>query len=140
MTKRMLQHYGEITANMVRQKAMTYLGTNTRDEQDSNIMYNCLCKSVRDTIIAKVSKEVSKYRYMVNGEYIFYGPPYLLTIIELTYINTKANITTVRDNLQSLSEYMDLIVDSKENLADLLTQPLGAVTNFSWSYANVYLP
>jgi pantothenate kinase len=77
---------------------------------------------------------------MVNGEYIFYGPPYLLTIIELTYINTKANITTVRDNLQSLSEYMDLIVDSKENLADLLTQPLGAVTNFSWSYANVYLP
>jgi hypothetical protein len=110
--KNMLQHYGEITANEVRQKAMTYLGTNTREDQDSNMMYNCLCKLVNDAMFANILKETSKYRYTVNGEYIFDGPSYLMTIIELTYINTKANITTKRDNLSSLSKYMDSLTDS----------------------------
>jgi hypothetical protein len=36
---------------------------------------------------------------MMNGEYIFDDPSYLMTIIELTYINTKANVTAAKDNL-----------------------------------------
>jgi hypothetical protein len=59
-----------------------------------------------------VSKEVSKYRYIVNGEFIFDGPSYLMAIIEMTYTNTKANITAVRDNLSSLPEFMDSLPDS----------------------------
>jgi hypothetical protein len=35
-----------------------------------------------------------------------------MTIIEMTYTNTKANITAARDNLSSLSEYMDSLQDS----------------------------
>jgi hypothetical protein len=90
-------------ASIVKKKVMTYLGTNTSEDQDSNMLYNCLQKSVNDKIFEKVSKEVSKYRDMVNGEYIFNGPSYLITIIEVTFVNTKANITTARDNLSSLS-------------------------------------
>jgi hypothetical protein len=87
--KNLLQHYGEIT-----------------------MIYNCLRKSISDAVFAKVSKETNKYRYSVNGEYIFDGPSYLMTIIELTYTNTKANITAARDNLSSLNEFMDTLPDS----------------------------
>jgi predicted small secreted protein len=76
------------------------------------MMYNCLQKSISDAVFAKVSKEASKYRYNVNGKYIFDGPSYLMTIIELTYTNTKANITAARDNLSSLTEFMDSLPDS----------------------------
>ncbi len=34
---------------------------------------------------------------MVNGEYIYNGPSYLIILIELTYVNTKANVTAARD-------------------------------------------
>jgi hypothetical protein len=76
------------------------------------MMYNCLRKSISDAVFAKVSKETNKYRYSVNGEYIFDGPSYLMTIIELTYTNTKANITAARDNLSSLNEFLDTLPDS----------------------------
>ncbi len=49
----MLQHYGEITANKVRQKVTMSPVTNTRGDQDSDMLYNCLRKSVNDTIFAK---------------------------------------------------------------------------------------
>jgi hypothetical protein len=39
VTKNLLQHYGEIMMNEVRQKAMTYLGLSNRNNQDSNMMY-----------------------------------------------------------------------------------------------------
>jgi hypothetical protein len=112
VTKNLLQHYGELTMSEVRQKAMTYLGLSNRNDQDSDMMFNCLRKSINDSVFAKVSKETSKYRYLINGEFIFDGPSYLMTIIELTYINTKANITAARDNLSSLNEYMESLPDS----------------------------
>jgi hypothetical protein len=112
VTKNLLQHYGEITLNEVRQKAMTYLGTSNRNDQDSDMLYNCLRKSINDQVFAKVSREMSKYRYIINGEYIYDGPSYLMTIIEMTYTNTKANITAARDNLSNLPEFMDSLQDS----------------------------
>jgi hypothetical protein len=112
VTKNLLQHYGEVTPIEVRQKANTYIGTSTRDDQDSDMMYNCLRKSVNDAVFAKVSKEINKYRYIVNGEYLFDGPSYLMTIIEMTYTNTKANITAARENLAGLAEYMESLADS----------------------------
>jgi hypothetical protein len=112
VTKNLLQHYGEIMANEVRQKANTYLGLNNRHDQDSDMMYNCLRKSISDSVFAKVVKATSKYRYMINGEYLFDGPSYLMTLIELTYTNTKANITAARDNLSSLTEYLESLPDS----------------------------
>jgi hypothetical protein len=36
----MWQHNGDITANKIRQKAMMHLGTITKDDQDSNMLYN----------------------------------------------------------------------------------------------------
>ena len=52
-------------------------------------------------VFAKVSQEVTKYRYLVNGEHLFDGPSFLMTIIELTYTNIKANITLQETNYQA---------------------------------------
>jgi hypothetical protein len=112
VTKNLLQHYSEITMNEVKQKAMTYLGLSNRNDQDSDMMYNCLRKSINDSVFTKVAKETSKYRYLINREFIFDGPSYLMTIIELTYINTKANIMAARDNLSSLTDFMESLPDS----------------------------
>jgi hypothetical protein len=49
-------------ASKVKQLAMMYLGTNNREGQASNMMYNCLRKLAKDMFFAMVSKEVSKYR------------------------------------------------------------------------------
>jgi hypothetical protein len=104
---------------------MMYLGLSNRSNQDSDMMYNCLWKSINDVVFAKVSKEVSKYQYIVNGEFIFDGPSYLMTIIEMTYTNTKANITAARDNLSSLPEYMDSLQDSNiETFNDFVKEQL----------------
>jgi hypothetical protein len=125
VTKNMLQHYGEITMTDVRQKTLTYLGLCNRNDQDSDMLYNCLRKSISDGMFAKISKEVSKYRYDINGESLFDGPSYLMTIIDLTYVNTKANITAARDNLSSLSEYMDSLPDSNvETFNDYVKEQL----------------
>jgi hypothetical protein len=76
-------------------------------------------------MFAKISKEVSRYRYDINGDSLFDGPSYLMTIIELTYINTKANITAARDNLSSLSDYMDSLPDSNvETFNDYIKEQL----------------
>jgi hypothetical protein len=76
-------------------------------------------------VYAKVSKEANKYRYSVNGEYIFDGPSYLMMIIELTYINTKANIMAARDNLSSLTEFMESLPDSNiETFNDYVKEQL----------------
>jgi len=40
------------------------------------------------------------------------NPPQMPKSVELTYINTKANITAARDNLSSLNEYMESLPDS----------------------------
>jgi hypothetical protein len=66
VTRNMLQHYGEITMADVRQNTLTYLGLCNRNDQDSHMMYNCLRKSISDGMFAKISKEVSKYRYDIT--------------------------------------------------------------------------
>jgi hypothetical protein len=49
-----------------------------------------------------------------------------MTIIELTYTNTKANITAARDNLSSLPEYMDSLPDSNlETFKEYVREQLG---------------
>jgi hypothetical protein len=50
--KTLIEHYGEITKAEVQQAAVTYLGTNNRRDQDSDMMYNCLRKSISAKVFA----------------------------------------------------------------------------------------
>jgi hypothetical protein len=64
-------------------------------------------------VYAKVSKEPQRYTFTVPGDpEAEDGPAFLKAIIDHTYTNTLSNTTVARDNLASLSDYMDTLSDS----------------------------
>lgn len=91
------------------QKAKLYLGTNRREEQDNDKIYNCLCKSAKDDIF--VTMEPEQYTFNVNNEKLVDGPCFLPTIIDHTYTNTLTNTEAAHENLASLAEYMEALSD-----------------------------
>jgi hypothetical protein len=109
--KTLLQNYGEIRREKVRQKATTYLGTSDRQDQDSDMIYYCLCKSITEEVFVMVVTEPEQYTYLINQEPLVDGPCFLASIIDHTYTSTKANTTVARDNLATLAEYMESLPD-----------------------------
>jgi hypothetical protein len=61
--KCLLTNYGEVKRTDVAQKAGQYLGTNNREEQDSDMIFNCLRKSITDTVFAQVTTEPDRYTF-----------------------------------------------------------------------------
>jgi hypothetical protein len=112
--KSLIQHYGEVTRSQVRQHALTYLGTGNRHDQNSDMMFNCLRKSVTKEVLDTVFTEPDRYTFTVPGdpEPLEDGPSFLKAIIDHTYTNTLANTTMARENLVSLREYMEALPDS----------------------------
>jgi hypothetical protein len=83
-----------------------------RDDQDSDMIYNCLRKSITDAVFAQVTMEPERYTFEINGEKLVDGPCFLAAIIDQTYTNTLANTEATRKNLSSLAEYMESLPDS----------------------------
>jgi hypothetical protein len=110
----LIKHYGEITKAEVQEAAATYLGTNNRRDQDSDMMYNCLRKSVSAKVFATVTTEPERYTFDVEGEEdpLEDGPSFLKAIIDHTYTNTLSNTAVARENLSSLSDFMASLPDS----------------------------
>jgi hypothetical protein len=111
--KCLLTNYGEITRTEVAAKAQQYLGTDNRQEQDSDMIFNCLRKSITDDVFAQVTTEPERYTFIVNRVKLVNGPCFLATIIDHTYTNTLANTEAAHENLASLAEYMEALPDSK---------------------------
>jgi hypothetical protein len=112
VNKYLLTNYGEVTRAEVEQKARGYLGTDNQEEQDSDMIYNCLRKSITDEVYAQVTTEPERYTFTINQEVLTDGPCFLAAIIDHTYTNTKANTEAARENLACLAEYMELLPDS----------------------------
>jgi hypothetical protein len=110
--KCLLNNYGEITKEDVTLKAQGYLGTDNREDQDSDMIFNCLRKSVTDNVYAQVTTEAERYTFVINGQKLVDGPSFLAAIIDDTYTNTLANTEAARENLSSLAEYMESLPDS----------------------------
>jgi hypothetical protein len=113
-TKNLIKHYGEITKAEVHTAALTYLGTNDRRDQDSDMVYNCLRKSITHKVFDQVATEPERYTFDIQGgvDPLEDGPSFLKAIIDCTYTNTLSNNAVARDNLSSLPEYMDSLPDS----------------------------
>ncbi len=110
--KCLLKSYGEVTRADVIQKTRRYLGTDNREDQDSDMIFNCLRKSVMDNVYAQVTTEPERYMFTIDGEELVDGPCFLAAIIDQTYTNTLANTEAARENLSSLAEYMESLPDS----------------------------
>lgn len=113
--KTLIEHYGEITKAEVQQAAAAYLGTNNCRDQDSDMMYNCLHKSISAKVCATVTMEPERYIFTVEGEedpLIEDGPSFLKAIIDHTCTNTLSNTVVARENLSSLPKFMDSLPES----------------------------
>jgi len=112
VNKNLLTNYGEITRAEVTRRVATYLRTNNREEQDSDMLFNCLRKSITDEVYALVTTEPECYVFEINQEILVDGPWFLAAIIDHTYTKVKANTEAARKNLSSLTKYMESLANS----------------------------
>jgi hypothetical protein len=66
--KNLIKHYGEIKKAEVQASALTYLGTNDRRDQDSDMVFNCLRKSITNKVFDQVVTEPKRYTFEIQGE------------------------------------------------------------------------
>jgi hypothetical protein len=115
--KSLVTHYGEISREVVRRQALTYIGMDNHRDQDSDMMFNCLRKSITDAVFAKVTTEPERYTFTIDDEEdepeeTIDGPCFLKAIIDQTYTSTRANSAVARENLTNLAEYTESLPDS----------------------------
>jgi hypothetical protein len=110
----LIKHYGEITKAEVHQATATYLGTNNHNKQDSDIMYNCLRKSISAKVFATVTTEPERSTFKVEDEEdpLEDGPTFLKAIINHMYTNILSNTTVAHENLSLLPDFMATLPDS----------------------------
>ena len=102
ITRDLFEHYGTITLEDIRAHATGYLGTHTRDAQNSYQMQVCFKKSLTED--AKVRVESSPENYTING--VVDGPAYLKSIIQTAIVDTRFTSMTIREKLQALPDHM----------------------------------
>jgi hypothetical protein len=115
-----LPNYADITAAQVRQAAMDYQSQNDRRAQNSNMLYNCLSKSITTDIHTKVTTNTARYDLPIPTgpnpddppEYRYDGVCFLKAIIDETYTNTLNNAAVARSNLTNLATYMKALPES----------------------------
>lgn len=108
----LLTKYGEVSMTDLKTKAQTYLAQEGRDAQNSDMIYNCLWRSITSDVMAKVTTEVDRYTVTIQGEAIYDGLLFLKIIIDQAYTNVRTTAATLRSNLSSLDTFMTTHKDS----------------------------
>ncbi len=115
--KSLITQYGEISREEVQRQALTYIGTNNHRDQDSDMVFNYLKKSITDVVFAKVTTEPERYMFTIDNEEdepesIADGPCFLKAVIDKTHTKHEGKSTVARENLANLAEYMEALPDS----------------------------
>ena len=103
-TKSLIDFYGELSFEKVKEHAETYVNTNTRNAQDSFMLYNC----IMNTLTNEAQKQV-RNRGLVTSFYLQgrgSGALLLKVVIMVSHVDTRATVTAVRTKLSSLDSAM----------------------------------
>ena len=95
-------HYGTLTVDSIRAHATNYIGTPTRNAQNSDQIYQCLKNSLTPT--AKNSVQTKIKTYTVNG--VPDGLLYFKAITQTVQVDTRATAATIKNKLMSLDSLM----------------------------------
>ena len=100
ISKSLLEHYGEVTYEMVKEHATTYVNSSTRKAQDSFMLYNCIMSSLTDEAQKQVRNRglVTPFHIEHRGS----GALLLKVVIMVSHVDTRATVTAVRTKLSSL--------------------------------------
>jgi hypothetical protein len=98
----LLIQYGKLSLAQVRAHALTYANSQTREQQDSLQLYQCIQATL--TQEAKVAIALQAQDYIVAGKES--GACLLKVLIDLASIDTQATTRFLRSRLMKLDEYM----------------------------------
>ena len=104
LSKDLIESYGEISYEDVKDHALTYMKEDSREAQDSFVMYHCLMNSLTDAAQKQVITRGYVLPFVFSGKGS--GPVLLKVIIMVSHVDTRATITSVRTKLSSLDHAM----------------------------------
>jgi len=114
--------YGLLTLRYIQKFAKGYEGKTNRATQDSQMMADCIIRSL--TVQARQTVTLYKQEYTIN--HVRSGPCMLKVIIRESHIDTHATTRIIRDKLQTLDTYIvsidSDIVKFNEHVKDLMQQ------------------
>lgn len=105
-TKNLLTEYGRIDLDHLREHVETYADEETRQAQNSMMLFQCLKESLTDTARAKVLLHSDDY---ITENKKMSGALLLKVIIRESYNDTNATVTFIRERLSSLDTYIKSI-------------------------------
>ena len=101
----LIQDYGTITLERIKDHEETYIDTPSRDAQDTNLLYECIMNSVSREGKSKIT--MWKKDYWLNG--YSSGNLLLKVLIRECHMDTNATIGSIRQKLSNLDTYLPTV-------------------------------
>jgi hypothetical protein len=111
VSRNLLTHYGLLSLANVRDKALTYIGTETRDVQVSAQLVRVILTSVENRVLLELLMRSAEYT--VNG--VEDGPCMLKALISTVSVETRATVSYIRQQLAAMAV---LMVKCASNIID----------------------
>ena len=104
----LVHNYGRMSLQDVQTKALTYVGLQGREAQDTYMLYNFLIESLMDAFKAQVLLYEQDYTITPMGGLpaMKDGPTLLKRIIMLTYIDNQATTAHIRETLIEMTHQL----------------------------------
>ena len=101
----LLTEYGTLTVEQVRAHEESYLNTQTRNAQDSNLLYECIMNSISTECKAKLTiwKKEYKCDNLPSGNLL------LKILIRECHLDTNATVGGIRNRLSALDTYLPTV-------------------------------
>ena len=98
----MVSDYGRVTLEQVTAWVMTFIHGNNRNSQNSKLLFDLLTNSISIERLQHVQLWCNQYELngLVSGECL------LKVIIQESYLDSNATVSTLRLNLTNLDEYV----------------------------------
>ena len=103
-----IDHYGEISLEDVRQECERYIRLPSRRSQHSYQMYECIMNSLTDSARIKITPDADLYT--IDG--IRCGPLLYRYLMSKAAIDTRVTLSHIRENLSNLDTYMTTIASN----------------------------
>ncbi|KAL7566243.1 hypothetical protein ACA910_011306 [Epithemia clementina (nom. ined.)] len=103
----LITQYGQVTNAQVQAHAATYVGTQTRNAQNSDMLYHFLMALLTSAFKGQVLLHSNEYTVTANAVTVPDGPSLLKQIVSLTYIDTRATASHIRSTLVDMTLQLD---------------------------------
>ena len=105
----LLQEHGKISIGQIRRHERTYIHTESRQAQDTYMLYQALLKSLSKIGRSKIILERKDYEVVVEGRVYHSGTLLLKVILTKMHLETKAAARGIRTRLSNLDTYITKI-------------------------------